>query len=138
VKPSLIDTDIFSFILKKDKSVLENALKYQEKFQKFNISIITYYEVLSGLKYLGASSKIAKLEHFIRHNNLIGIDKEAVRSAANIYAYLLQEGLIISQADILIAGIAKSKNLVLVTNNISHFERIPELVIENWHLELRY
>jgi tRNA(fMet)-specific endonuclease VapC len=88
----MIDTDIFSFMLRKDKAVLENVQKYQDKYKKLNISIITYYEILKGTP--------------------------------------------ISQADILIAGIAKSKNLFLVTNNIAHFERIPDLVIENWHTKV--
>jgi len=47
--------------------------------------------------------------------------------------HLRKEGMLISQADILIAGVAKSNNLVLVTNNVSHFDRIPELEIENWN-----
>jgi tRNA(fMet)-specific endonuclease VapC len=133
VKPSLIDTDIFSFMPRKDKTILENVLKYQDKYNKLNISIITYYEVLSRLKYSNAISKIAKLEYFVKYNNLIEIDKEAVRFAANIYVYLRQEGILISQADMLIAGIAISRDLILITNNVAHFGRIPGLVIENWH-----
>ena len=54
MRPSLIDTDIFSFMLKKDKIVLENIQKYLKDFKRLNISIITYYEVLSGLKYASA------------------------------------------------------------------------------------
>ena len=64
---------------------------------------------------------------------MIEIDKDTVQSAADIYVHLRKEGMLISQADILIAGVAKSRNLVLVTNNVSHFDRIPELEIENWH-----
>lgn len=133
MRSSLIDTDIFSFMLKKDTIVLENIQKYLKEFKRLNISIITYYEVLSGLKYAGAISKLAKLEYFVKYNNVIEIDKDTVQSAADIYVHLRKEGMLISQADILIAGVAKSKNLVLVTNNVSHFDRIPELEIENWH-----
>lgn len=57
--------------------------------------------------------------HFLREGDLICETK--------------LEGILIPQADILIAGIAKSNNLVLVTNNVAHFERIPNLAIENWH-----
>lgn len=132
MRPSLIDTDIFSFMLKNDKTVLENLQKYLKRFGRLNISIITYYEILSGLKYAGATSKLEKLDYFIKHNNVIGIDEEAILIAADVYVYLRKEGCLIPQADILIAGIAKSKNLVLVTNNINHFNRIPNLAVENW------
>jgi tRNA(fMet)-specific endonuclease VapC len=65
VKPSLIDTDIFSFMLKKEKVVLENVERYLKEFKRLNISVITYYEVLSGLKYVGATSKLARLDYFV-------------------------------------------------------------------------
>lgn len=32
----------------------------------------------------------------------------------------------------LIAGHARAENLVLVTNNVKEFERVPDLEIENW------
>lgn len=134
MKLSLIDTDILSFMLKKDKTVLENIEKYLKEFNRLNISAITYYEALSGLKYIGATDKLARLEYLVKHNNVIGIDEEAIQTAADIYVYLRQRGELLSQADILIAGIAKSKSLVLVTNNVAHFERIPGLVVENWSI----
>ena len=96
--------------------------------------MITYYEVLSSFKYVDATSKLARLDYFVKHNNVIGIDEGAIQTAADIYVYLRREGELISQADILIAGIAKSRNLVLVTNNVAHLERIPGLIVENWSI----
>ena len=32
----------------------------------------------------------------------------------------------------LIAGHARAENLILVTNNVREFERVPDLEIENW------
>lgn len=134
MNPSLIDTDIFSFMLKQEKIVLENVEKYLKRFKRLNISVITYYEVLSGLKYVDATRKLTRLDYFVKHNNVIGLNEEAIQTAADIYVYLRRKGELISQADILIAGIAKSNNLVLVTNNVSHFERIPGLIVENWSI----
>lgn len=34
--------------------------------------------------------------------------------------------------DMLIAGHARASGLTLVTNNISEFERVPGLLLENW------
>jgi len=34
--------------------------------------------------------------------------------------------------DTLIAGHARAEGLVLVTNNVREFERVPELKTENW------
>jgi tRNA(fMet)-specific endonuclease VapC len=40
--------------------------------------------------------------------------------------------MLIDNQDILIAGIAIESDLVLVTNNERHFNRISNLTIENW------
>ena len=52
--------------------------------------------------------------------------------AADLYALLYQEGQLISDADILIAATALKHNLVMVTENVAHFRRIPGLMIESW------
>jgi len=47
-------------------------------------------------------------------------------------AFLRQTGQLISDFDILIASFAQAHDLTLVTNNIEHFQRIPNLRLENW------
>ena len=58
--------------------------------------------------------------------------ENAMEIAADIYADLRKAGQLIDDIDIIIAGIAISNNLVLVTHNRSHFERIDGLKIEDW------
>jgi len=43
-----------------------------------------------------------------------------------------KEGRLIEDADILIASIAIVEDLVLITDNVSHFKRIKKLQIDNW------
>jgi tRNA(fMet)-specific endonuclease VapC len=45
---------------------------------------------------------------------------------------LKKKGTSIGQYDTLIAGIALSQNLILVSNNLREFERVEGLKIENW------
>jgi len=45
---------------------------------------------------------------------------------------LERKGNIIEDMDILIAATTLSFNLILVTNNVKHFEKIKDLRIENW------
>jgi tRNA(fMet)-specific endonuclease VapC len=44
------------------------------------------------------------------------------------------EGKVIGSMDMLIASHALSENLILVTNNLKEFSRIPKLKLENWIL----
>jgi len=57
---------------------------------------------------------------------------ETAKIGGKIYAALKKEGKLINDADILIAGIVKAYNAVLVTNNEEHFARVEGLKIENW------
>ena len=49
-----------------------------------------------------------------------------------IKAQLKQQCNLIMDADILIGSIAQANELILVTNNTKHFQRIPNLQLENW------
>jgi tRNA(fMet)-specific endonuclease VapC len=49
-----------------------------------------------------------------------------------IKAELRRTGQPIGDLDLLIASVAMSRNLKVVTNNLRHFERIPEIALENW------
>jgi predicted nucleic acid-binding protein len=55
-----------------------------------------------------------------------------VERAAQLYADLRRQGKLIPDNDLLIAATALHHGLVLVTNNLHHFQRIPNLPISNW------
>ena len=47
-------------------------------------------------------------------------------------AYLESKGMSIDDFDLLIGSTATNYNLIMVTENIKHFERIQNIRIENW------
>ena len=75
--------------------VVERISNYLEEFNKLTINIISYYEILRGLKDLGNQKRIKSFEEFIQENELILIRKETVEKAAEIYAYLKKDGNLI-------------------------------------------
>ena len=132
MKRCTLDTNIITAFLKNDLKAVEKTSDYLEFFNKLTINIISYYEILRGLKDLGNREKIERFEDFIRENELISIRKETVQKAAEIYAYLKKEGNMIEDADILMAATAIVEDLVLITNNIRHFKRVKDLKLDNW------
>lgn len=132
MKRCTLDTNIITAFLKNDLKAVEKTSDYLEFFDKLTINIISYYEILRGLKDLGNREKIERFEDFIRENELISIRKETVQNAAEIYAYLKKEGNMIEDADILMAATAIVEDLVLITNNIRHFKRVKDLKLDNW------
>ena len=53
-------------------------------------------------------------------------------SSITNYAALKKTGEILNDSDLFIAATAISRNLTLVTNNTRHFQRIDDLVSEQW------
>jgi tRNA(fMet)-specific endonuclease VapC len=132
MKRCTLDTNIITGFLKKDVRIVKRVSDYLEYFDRLTINIISYYEILRGLKDLGNVEKLNKFEEFVQENELLSIRKETIQKAAEIYAYLKSEGNLIEDADILMAAIALVENLVLITDNIKHFKRVKNLPIENW------
>ncbi|WP_010424639.1 type II toxin-antitoxin system VapC family toxin [Anaerophaga thermohalophila] len=129
---ALIDTDILSYYLKGDIDVIKNFEKYLDDFDTLEISIITYYEIVSGLQAKNAFKQLNIFEEFVTENLVLPLTEESAKLSAEIYANLRKSGNIVDDIDLLIAGIAIENEMTLVTNNDSHFERIPGLKIENW------
>jgi tRNA(fMet)-specific endonuclease VapC len=65
---------------------------------------------------------------------VIALDREDARRAGEVRAALAASGQPIGPYDVLIAGQALARGLVLVTHNISEFGRIADLVVEDWEL----
>lgn len=132
MKPVLVDTDILSLFFRNNHKVVSNFKNYLSKYEKINLSIITYYEILSGLKHRDALKQLDLFLEFAKHNTLLPLTEEAIIISSDLYANLRKAGKTIDDIDILIAGVALSNNLVLVTNNEDHFRNIEGLEIINW------
>jgi len=129
VRRYLLDTNIISFYLKGDPSLKEKVLN---NIGSIAISIISYYEIVSGLQSINATKRIDEFDKFCELIDIVNLDKASILASCKIYSSLKKSGNLIDDIDILIAGIAKSNNLVMVTDNTQHFERIEGLKVENW------
>ena len=63
---------------------------------------------------------------------VVAFDKEDARQAGEIRAALAALGTPIGPYDVLIAGQAKSRDLILVSRNANEFSRVPGLRVEDW------
>lgn len=132
MKPTLVDTDILSEFLRGTPKVVENAEKYLQAYDAINLSIIIYYEILNGLLYKDAKKQLQKFTNFANLNKILPLTISATKQAAEIHAGLKKKGKPIGHTDCLIAGIALTNGLQLVTNNHNHFKRVPSLELVNW------
>ena len=132
MKPSLVDTDIISEFLRGNPNVTNKVDEHLKKIGLISISIISYYEILNGLLYKDAKKQLKRFSDFVELNSIIPLTIVSAKAAAEIQADLRKKGLEIGHTDTLIAGIAITSKLQLVTNNTAHFKRVKGLHIENW------
>ena len=128
----LLDTNICIYIIKKSpRSVLDRLREHTPK--KIAISTVTLFELYYGAaksqSWQQAEDALAK---FFVPFSIIDVDRSAAAEAAIIRARLEERGTPIGPYDLLIAGVARAWNMVLVTNNIREFERIENMRLENW------
>ncbi len=135
VKPSLIDTNILSMFFKNHPIVISHFKSYLSEYPSINLSILTYFEIVSGLKHRDAQHLLTRFSAFVKRNTLLHLTEQSVLISGDLYAQLRKTGNPIDDIDLLIAGIAIENKLVLITNNRKHFERIPQLEIMDWSID---
>ena len=95
------------------------------------ISAIVAHELFYGAFKSRRAERNVALVDALRFA-VIEFDKEDARQAGKIRALLASKGTPIGPYDVLIAGQAMARNMVLVTGNTGELERIPGLRLEDW------
>ena len=122
-----LDSDIIIEFLKNNKAVSERINKLQEK--EISTTSINTFEVFRGFVNYKSDS-LDKFNAFLSNLKILNFNFINSKKAAEIFENLKTKGEVLDLADIMIAAIIISNNETLLTNNISHFKRIPELKIE--------
>ncbi len=104
----------------------------REKPGDMAISAIVAHELFYGaFKSQRATHNVALVDAL--QFAVLEFDKEDARRAGEIRAFLASKGTPIGPSDVLIAGQAVARNMILVTHNTNEFRRVPGLQLEDWH-----
>ena len=103
----------------------------REKPSDLAIPSIVAHELFYGaFKSRRAAHNVALIDRL--QFSIVEFDKEDARQAGAIRASLAVRGTPIGPYDVLIAGQAVARNLILVTHNTQEFGRVPGLRFEDW------
>ena len=128
----MLDTNICIYIMKnKPEKVLR---RFKEELNNgIGISSITLAELEYGMKHSSNPTQNERaLLRFLVPLSVLPFGAGAASEYGAIRTFLQNNGTPIGPLDMLIAAHAKSEGLVMVTNNVREFERVPGLEIENW------
>ena len=127
----MLDTNICIFTIKnKPESVRE---LFNRHHGQLAISTITLMELLFGAeKSAFPERNLAVVEGFAARVALLDYDQHVAAHTGQLKAELAKRGQLIGPYDQMIAGHARSQGLIIVTNNLREFERVPGLRSEDW------
>jgi tRNA(fMet)-specific endonuclease VapC len=127
----LLDTDTVIYSLKGDTAVKKNLRDHFH--DPLKMSVITLMELYYGAyKSQKIASNLAKIKTLELSFEIIPISEESAEIFGMTKAQLEKAGLILDDFDLIIASCALTNNLVLVTNNVRHFQGIEGLKLTNW------
>jgi tRNA(fMet)-specific endonuclease VapC len=134
---ALLDTDTYSEILKAvDPNVTRNAIAYRQVQGVLTLSAVTVMEVIRGFQKNQSQRKLQSFLSAVAVEEVLDFDRAAAELAGRIAGDLERVGRPIGLADPMIAAIALTHGLELVTGNTSHFQRIQQLgyplTLANW------
>ena len=127
----LLDTNIVIYVLK--RRPVEVLSTFNINASRMAISSVTLAELLHGAeKSSRVSENLAAIEDFCSRLEVLPYGPKAAQHYGAIRAALEKLGQPIGVNDMHIAAHARSEGLVLVTNNMGEFARVPALEAENW------
>lgn len=127
----MLDTNIAIYVIKR---------RPEQMLETFNlhsghmcISSITLAELMHGVEKSSFPERNRiNVEDFVSRLEILTYDESAAAHYGDIRADLERKGNPIGVNDLHIAGHARSRGLILVTNNMKEFSRVEGLRTVNW------
>jgi tRNA(fMet)-specific endonuclease VapC len=127
----LLDTNIAIYTLKNRPAAVREIFKRHAG--QMAISTVTLGELVYGAERSSQPERnLADIEGFAARLSVLPFDEPAAAHFGQVRAELYRRGKPIGPYDMMIAGHARASGLILVTNNVREFERVPGVRLENW------
>jgi len=128
----LLDTNAVISLLGKNSEALTDRLFQCSEGDVALPSIVCHELYFGAYKSQKISFNLETLRLLLIDFPVLPFESEDARVAGEIRAVLRKVGTPIGAYDVLIAGQAKARGLVLVSNNVTEFERVSDLQLEDW------
>lgn len=127
----MLDTNICIFTVKNRPQHVRDA--FNRHHGQLCISSVSLMELLYGAEKSASPEKnLAIVEGFAARLDVLAYDDLAASHTAQLRAELSRSGMPIGPYDQMIAGHARSRGLIVVTNSRREFDRVPGLRVDDW------
>ncbi len=127
----MLDTNIAIYTIKNKPQVVKET--FVKNYGQMCMSTVTLMELIFGAeKSAFPERNLQNIEGFAARLEVLPYDELAAAHTGQLRAELAKLGTPIGSYDQMIAGHARSKGLIAITNNEKEFNRVPGLRVENW------
>ena len=127
----LLDTNTCIYAIKRRESVPGRLRELAP--DDVAITTVTLAELWFGARKSSRSQQTrARVDAFLRPFSVLPFDRDAAAAYAEIRLVLEQRAGPIGERGLLIASIARSRRLKVVTHDVGEFSRVPGLSVEDW------
>ena len=127
----MLDTNLCIHVMKNHPVELRE--KFNSLAEQLCISSITLGELHYGAeKSARRAENLAAIENFVARLDVLAFADKAAAHYGQVRAELERAGTPCGVHDMQIAGHARSEGLIVVTNNMPEFARLPGVRAENW------
>ncbi|NIA10662.1 MAG: tRNA(fMet)-specific endonuclease VapC [Nitrospiraceae bacterium] len=127
----MLDTNIVIYTIKNRPKQVKK--KFKQHQGQMCISAITLGELVFGAeRSQQVERNLTDIQGLAARLEVLPFDSRSAHHFGQIRAMLYSTGQPIGPYDMLIAGHARASGLILVTNNLKEFSRVPGLLLENW------
>lgn len=127
----LLDTNIVSDLMRRPQGCVAQRMA-AAGIESIAVSIVVACELRFGLAKNPARRLAQRLDLVLGQLPVLPLEPPVEEHYADIRHALERAGTPIGPNDLLIAAHARTLGLVLVTDNVREFARVPDLVVENW------
>ena len=127
----MLDTNICIFTIKNKPEHVREA--FNRHHGQLCVSSVSLMELIYGAERSASPERnLAVVEGFAARLEVLSYDEIAATHTGQLRAELARSGTPIGPYDQLIAGHARSRGLIVVTNNRREFDRVAGLRVEDW------
>jgi predicted nucleic acid-binding protein len=131
----LLDTNHWSQLQRNHPTIVAHIQSLPDEAQLY-MPVVAQAELLAGVALAASEQRKKQLQTLYeqvvtRTTHILPITSSVTQHYATIFVTLRRKGTPIPTNDIWIAAIAKTHNLILVSDDV-HFQHVEELQLENW------
>jgi tRNA(fMet)-specific endonuclease VapC len=126
----LLDTNICSFHMRRPGGLAHRFFQYAGGIA---IPTVVLAELFAGAyRHSNPARLLSLITDLLQEVAVLDFDSVCAEQFGRLQGGLMQQGITVPVADLMIASVALVHNLTLVTHNSADFQNIPGLRLDDW------